>query len=609
MHHPFIVSNLSLDGKLPHNESQIPKSPQLHIQDSVSSHTVSTALQSYDAQSHNTNQTQERYISRTPEKDRRRHTPILENEEYYEKPKVNSPYGIMSDSPGTKTERLMPPKISKEPEIHYEPNKSHPRRLESSNQLNDYVGRSSGHASVSHSVEYIPSPRQIDSSERPQGFRHSHDGVLSRNKRSLSHLAMITNQSVNSIRRSIDNESRSNNSLQRDLLQTYNSIDSVNGSILSLSLSSVGSSQRYRQASLDTSYSDHPLFSPQRASKFSTSSTISSLSPQSPDHHHKTNPTISSAPVLWTQRTPKQFVKNNSNQQNAKLSFCYSSPQGDVLAISSIGDVVYCTYLPDCTGRLRPCRLCVRSSQPLILSLGKVNHEMCQNIKSLTLKYGNQNYSSSDELLKQEGIYSSKSRISDDKICIFDDILWIKQYRITELDGRLKKVYYRVYDMIQMTKKRIPKLILYLTDTPRQVPLPGMRVHSSTNSALAAESDSTNNSVVCKCMLMSNVPFPDFYVRWSDGVKLHYSLSSGRLIVNRIMKESNENLTTSREIYRWDQQGMIDGTDWTISAPEDIKIYLLQAQKAMKRCILEEYGWNSNLTEPKVIIEDIENLR
>jgi hypothetical protein len=576
----------------------------------------------------------------------------------------------MSSAVSEISNRLLPPKVSREPEL------SADQKRGKIPTLNQIEGRSSLRSSsersdVSRSVVYLPSQRHLHDPGNSPSTRHSHDGVISRSDSSRHHSLSVSqshySQEVSYYQRqqrqqhhqqqqrhqqqlhqstrrheSVPPERRlrnsdSNQSSDSPFRYAHSSIESVNGSLLSLSLSSIGSfSHRHHSPHTSTDLSSrdrHPMMSPPRTSKYSSSSTVSSLSPQSPETYRSNTSTQQQqvTPVLWTQRLSRRSLKSALPSSpthaappvKATLSFCYCSPQGDVLAISSCGDVVYCTYLPDCHGKLKPCRLCVRSSRPLVLSLGKVNHEMCQAIKSLTAIYGPDAVAAecaNECLLQQEGIYSSNSSLRDQPatMAIFADILWIKEYRVHQLEGRLKKVYYRVHEMIQMAQKKIPKLILYLIDSKRpSAPgtIAGAEKDRSTSSR--APQGATTGSVACKCMLMSNLPFPDFYVRWSDGMKLHYSLSDGRLLVNTaaVSRQSNGESKSpkpsSGEMYRWDQEGMADGSDWTVSAPDEIKVYLLQAQKAMKRCLLEEGQWgrSSNSTEPNVLVEKIENLQ
>jgi hypothetical protein len=695
----------------------------------VSSHTTctSTVLQSYDPRSQITNHTLEPHhhplphpqplpLSQKREKEFKTSDPIFEHEEYHERtarvtqehggrPSQQSTRGETEKSDQMNSGRLLPPKVSREPELMVEfqkrtssqqkhsPRSTHSQTERYSNQLELPQRSSSDNTSslTTRSVTHLPTHRQLfhpmglsQYQTPPTPLRHSHDGVISRTRHPHHHLFQqphpqqhshdshthspssslsrhptpeIRRSHHTSLRESVGERSRSKYELNDSCLQysAYSSTDSVNGSNLSLSLSSIASSQRHPQQppaavtpprSVDYSTNNRhshsslshslmyssPTRSPQRLFS-SSSSTVSSLSPQSPDHlppPHASRTTSTSsfpAPVLWTQRTSKRSTASNfkhSSPAPLTLSFCYCSPQGDVLAISSLGDVVYCTYLPDCHGQLRPCRLCVRAAKPLLLLVGKVNHDMCESIRYLTSLYGPQatNNSSSDsgpssssaaaDLLHREGIFASSSGTSGGALStnqkltvIFEDRLWIKHYKVQHLEGRLQRVYHRVYEMIQMTKRKRPRLILYLISSSSS---PGTLVVGE-EKGTERSSDST---VVCKCMLMSNLPFPDFYVRWSHGMKLHYSLSDGRLVVH-----TPPTNTSGGETYRWDHRGMADGADWTVSAPEEMKRHLLQAQKAMKRCLLEDTSVavnpptsaSSASSEPCVLTERIENLQ
>jgi serine/threonine protein kinase len=268
-------------------------------------------------------------------------------------------------------------------------------------------------------------------------------------------------------------------------------------------------------------------------------------------------------------------------------AFSYCSPRGDVLVMSTAGDVVFCTYLKDKAGRLRPCRLLVRARDPLQLHVGKVDKAMCQEILSIR-----------DESHNPQGDSSTPS--GDKKpLTIFSDALWMRKYHVTSLPSFLTPTYSKVSRMLSLARKKMPKLILYITKPPvsdrsyhylhdQAPPAPersngsGSAAESTPSAPLLAPAAGTGGSkgeVLCKCMLMSNTPLPDFYMRWADGTRLSYSLELSQLHLSHSSDKT--------KAYRWDGERTGD-SDWTDSAPKGVRRYLAEAQVAMRKCLAQE---------------------
>ena len=84
--------------------------------------------------------------------------------------------------------------------------------------------------------------------------------------------------------------------------------------------------------------------------------------------------------------------------------------------------------------------------------------------------------------------------------------------------------------------------------------------------------------VLCKCMLMNNLPLPDFCVQWADGTKLRYALESGQLQV-----------TSAHGDFHWDAAAEGGGpAKWATSAPVPLRACLVRAQRYMARCLTEQ---------------------
>lgn len=286
---------------------------------------------------------------------------------------------------------------------------------------------------------------------------------------------------------------------------------------------------------------------------------------------------------LWVPRSSSKGAPSNQE-------FCYCAPRGDVLIVSKAGDVIYLTYLKDKSNNLRPCRLSVRADNPLMLLLGKVTKDMCKEIRDIreasmqgsafSVETENAGSECDDGYLEKDplqratsGGFIGKDSFPQITSGILSDTLWITSYHVTKLPSVLKKPYESVALMLEAVKCKLPKLILYLTEKKESEHR--MSPQSSLN--LAEPSEQT---AVCKCMIMCNDPLPDFSVRWVDGTKLKYCLRDGNL---RITNNSG----SSENHYRWEGCASTDA-DWTTSAPKAIRKYLLLAQSAMRQCIAED---------------------
>ena len=266
---------------------------------------------------------------------------------------------------------------------------------------------------------------------------------------------------------------------------------------------------------------------------------------------------------LWVPRPSASLKRERAAAQSDLLhrrAFSYSSPRGDVLIVSTLGDVVFCTYLKDKAGRMRPCRLLVAAHEPLKLRVGKVDKQMCQEI--LAIRDESTAYQVHGPSLGEDAKTSSSESLS-----VFANKLWMTSYHITSLPSSLSSTYNKVFRMLLSARKRIPKLILYITQSPPS---------GEPGAALRA---ATKDKVMCKCMLMSNSPLPDFYMRWADGTRLSYSLELSQLQISHVSDAS--------KAYRWDGERSGE-SDWTDSAPKEVRKYLLDAQIAMRKCLSEE---------------------
>ena len=347
---------------------------------------------------------------------------------------------------------------------------------------------------------------------------------------------------------------------------------------------------------------------------------------------------------LWVPARPRRRGNAMTGVDAAARgqAFCYCAPRGDVLIVSQRGDVVYLTYLRDKSNKLRPCRVSVRAANPLRLLLGKVTKEMCQEIKEIiassqkntafnlpTREDNDLHHVGGDgggggsreegeegggggeerrgELFERDkrGGFIGKESFPTQALAILSDTLWVSSYHVAKLPSGLKKMYATVAHMLEAVKCKLPKLILYLTEKkdPHQ---PASITQTITTPRTQPKEE---DQALCKCMIMCNDPLPDFSVRWSDGTKLRYCLSNGQLRIT-----NNQGNTANH--YNWAGVACTDA-DWTTSAPESIRQYLLLAQSAMRRCIAEDITRHQELESrgdascemeyPIIVVDAVDN--
>ncbi len=158
-------------------------------------------------------------------------------------------------------------------------------------------------------------------------------------------------------------------------------------------------------------------------------------------------------------------------------------------------------------------------------------------------------------------------------------------YSIRSIPSWLSIKYLKLYRSVEILKCRLPRFVLYMSETD-DLPPPGTSLNKFRGNNISNEDTNsrTHAPMQCKCMIMANEPFPDFCVQWADGVRLRYSLQSGRLYL------SAPSDPPGQPLFQWDgEQGSpyLAVPAWIDSAPDIVRKYLLMGQKAMQRCMLE----------------------
>ena len=298
-------------------------------------------------------------------------------------------------------------------------------------------------------------------------------------------------------------------------------------------------------------------------------------------------------------------------------SFAHSNKVGDALIVAKSGDIVFCTRLSTRTSSsplsvscesttgadtdYKPFRFCVRKKQPHVLHIGVMDEEMIaemqliddhrcrrrtmvsplESIERMHIDQNevnryNQHLESSD--LNEAICFSAETvnaangidncigntdtttlrTIDYDSLKLLRCSSWKKTYNIhaPSVPTSVRIIYTKVGEMLQETKARIPKLVMYL---------------SVRNDDGEVRRDPY---IYCKCMLMANGTLPDFRIQWLDRTKLRYSLQTGRIHIK------GPNIGS----LHW-QGGMDDNNLSWLNASDRVKEYLLLSQEMMKRCV------------------------
>lgn len=285
----------------------------------------------------------------------------------------------------------------------------------------------------------------------------------------------------------------------------------------------------------------------------------------------------------------------------------HCSVSGELLLSSPEGNIVFCTNvvirksaggkLSNSTDNLSiPIRLLIKKKNVSKIFSSALEYDLLNEYKELIrLKRKEGDETSGFSFLSEnESRMLSTYQLftNSDKCQIFS---------IKDLPGWLATRYRKIYKMLEAVKCRLPKLILYCTSLDA-ISIENVSLVSKDFRATKTAPEPDKSRVVyCKCMLMSNDPLPDFCVQWADGVKLRYSLASGRLYL------SSPDDPPNSPLYQWDGNALPTREapmvpSWVQGAPNSVKKYLLVAQGAMQKCLEQmEQCHDANDEIPKVI--------
>ena len=283
--------------------------------------------------------------------------------------------------------------------------------------------------------------------------------------------------------------------------------------------------------------------------------------------------------------------------KNGDVVFCSRlSIRASTSPLSASGESISSTDSDD-----KPFRFCVRKKNPHILHIGEMDEEMITEMQLIDdhrykrkvtinpLEHTQTMHIDRDEVnryndhlessdLNEAICFSAETRnvargfdshiestdTDDSKTMDYDSLkllrssTWKKTYNIyaPSLPSSVRTIYKKVGEMLQETKARIPKLVMYLS--------------------VRNDDDETIHRpyIYCKGMLMANGTLPDFRIQWMDKTKLRYSLQTGRIHIKGPTIGS----------HHW-QGGMDDENLSWLNASDKVKEYLLLSQEMMRRCI------------------------
>ena len=333
----------------------------------------------------------------------------------------------------------------------------------------------------------------------------------------------------------------------------------------------------------------------------------------------------------------------------------HCSKSQDLLVVAPAGDVIFCKWIPAPQterisvgqsdahpGRLdqhgsqlryvcgvessrQLIRVCVRAKSPWTIQVGTVNEKMLDEWGQLYEKHRAHLSTSSSGAVSGTVKAVNSLYIAEAASELLSDNLWFASYSIYELPKSIKNIYFSVGKMIMSLKSRIPKLVLYLTfsskqmyeNSPKVVGNRGWQAEENgtekrnmcmginvdrclikpiDNCTMPSPSETNpdnniqpHSNIHCKCMLMSNGCLPDFCIQWHDRTRLRYSLETGRLHISG----------PSIGSYRWDDKNSPSDVlgprrtrdmasisrQWADSAPTKVTQYLRTAHTAMRRCL------------------------
>lgn len=279
--------------------------------------------------------------------------------------------------------------------------------------------------------------------------------------------------------------------------------------------------------SLHSSSSYYSLLRSLRLEQASSTSLRSSITP-------------SSVPSLW--RVERHVPE-----------FCYITPKQNLLLHSS-SSICYFVQLKTKRGQQYH-RLCQMKSSPLQLHVSTCSPDVLDELQHILEVTPRSSVDSSAAITGSGQLLSPISANSS----LLSSCTTTK-YASTNLPSSLRRHYQFVTTLLALLPSKLPKLTLYLRNPT------------------AFDDVIDKAPIFCKCILMSNLPLPDFLVRFANAFKIHYALDNGHLTISQPGKNGQ-----SLVLYEGD---MNSTSNWCEFAPKEFHKYILTSQKAMQMCLV-----------------------
>lgn len=306
--------------------------------------------------------------------------------------------------------------------------------------------------------------------------------------------------------------------------------------------------------------------------------------------------------------------------------FCMSSNTGrEAVLLSTDRHLLYYTVvsrdLPDGTAVKQHIRMLLTPERPECVLYGSADEQMKQEVGEIcaAAASGRTNSAKSQIIEDLNASYTDDGRAAaQSRAAAVDGLKYHHSYtaasmavfdahstKVLQIDAEkehavpviIARMLRSMHKMLVSAKCRMPRQTMYFS-----TPIPETNHLRASSAARSSTSQSDASfavkNVTCKCMVMSNDPFPDFYMHWDDGVKLLHELQTGRVRIQKPQLGSGQHISKA---LAWSgvlsMRGADGGVDKCGILPE-FAPYALAAQKALTKCLSESRTSSCNV--PKV---------
>jgi serine/threonine protein kinase len=270
-------------------------------------------------------------------------------------------------------------------------------------------------------------------------------------------------------------------------------------------------------------------------------------------------------------------------------SFLYTSSEGKLLAFIDQDILVYCFSIK--SPSLRVYQMFVRNTCLSSIGILRVEGQALKELECLQRGQSIDDIAATKSNGHHHGpIKSSLTFIGasvTEKISLLCSSRFLEKNpaHILQIDdlpaeSAIAMEYQKLGDLLRALRARIPRLVMYLTIDPIGT-LPG----------------DVDGRIRCKCVLMSNLPLPNFCIQFKDRTAFRYELSTGSIRIDYYRAGKRA---------RWEGSTLaVDGSDSSIDIlPGYIKSYFLIAQRALDKCLIRNN--RAQIKEKKYPIVDVD---